>query len=132
MFDVPGLLEPYDVAIDPDTGEAWVVLAGAAPLSEWIPDSSDGYVPQQVFNCRSVLLGVHHSQLTPGLLGHIIAGQLEQHAFALLARPPALHVVVTGRNARPALIEAADLVTEMTAVKHHFAAGVKAQQGIEF
>jgi cob(I)alamin adenosyltransferase len=51
---------------------------------------------------------------------------------ALLARPPGLHVVVTGRNARPALIEAADLVTEMTAVKHHFAAGVKAQQGIEF
>jgi cob(I)alamin adenosyltransferase len=47
-------------------------------------------------------------------------------------RPPALHVVVTGRNARPALIEAADLVTEMVAVKHHFAAGVRAQQGIEF
>ena len=45
---------------------------------------------------------------------------------------PGLHVVVTGRNARPALIEAADLVTEMGAVKHHFAAGVKAQQGIEF
>ena len=37
-----------------------------------------------------------------------------------------------GRNAKPALIEAADLVTEMTLVKHHFAAGVKAQQGIEF
>jgi len=51
---------------------------------------------------------------------------------ALAARPPALHVVVTGRNARPALIEAADLVTEMTLVKHHFAAGVKAQEGIEF
>ena len=51
---------------------------------------------------------------------------------ALAARPPALHVVVTGRNARPALLEAADLVTEMTAVKHHFAAGVKAQEGIEF
>ncbi len=50
----------------------------------------------------------------------------------LMARPPGVHVVVTGRNARPALIEAADLVTEMTAVKHHFAAGVKAQQGIEF
>jgi cob(I)alamin adenosyltransferase len=43
-----------------------------------------------------------------------------------------LHVVVTGRNAKPALIEAADLVTEMGSVKHHFAAGVKAQQGIEF
>src|ERR1700712_2321987 len=51
---------------------------------------------------------------------------------ALATRPPGLHVVITGRNARPALIEAADLVTEMVATKHHFAAGVKAQQGIEF
>lgn len=51
---------------------------------------------------------------------------------ALATRPAGLHVVVTGRNARPALIEAADLVTEMTLVKHHFAAGVKAQEGIEF
>jgi cob(I)alamin adenosyltransferase len=42
------------------------------------------------------------------------------------------HVVITGRNAKPALIEAADLVTEMTPVKHHFAAGVRAQSGIEF
>ncbi len=51
---------------------------------------------------------------------------------ALAARPSGLHVVVTGRNARPALIAAADLVTEMTLVKHHFAAGVRAQEGIEF
>ena len=51
---------------------------------------------------------------------------------ALTARRDGLHVVVTGRNAKPALIEAADLVTEMTLVKHHFAAGVKAQAGIEF
>ncbi len=43
-----------------------------------------------------------------------------------------MHVVVTGRNAKPELVEAADLVTEMGQVKHHFAAGVKAQQGIEF
>jgi cob(I)alamin adenosyltransferase len=50
----------------------------------------------------------------------------------LAARPPALHVVVTGRNARPAMIAAADLVTEMTLIKHHFAAGVRAQEGIEF
>ena len=50
----------------------------------------------------------------------------------LAARPPGLHVVVTGRNARPALISAADLVTEMVAVKHHFAAGVRAQEGVEF
>ena len=51
---------------------------------------------------------------------------------ALKARRADLHVVVTGRNAKPALVEAADLVTEMGAVKHHFAAGVKAQKGIEF
>jgi cob(I)alamin adenosyltransferase len=51
---------------------------------------------------------------------------------ALKGRREGLHVVVTGRNAKPALVEAADLVTEMGAAKHHFAAGVKAQQGIEF
>jgi cob(I)alamin adenosyltransferase len=50
----------------------------------------------------------------------------------LQARRPNLHVVVTGRNAKPEMIEAADLVTEMSLVKHHFAAGVKAQEGIEF
>jgi cob(I)alamin adenosyltransferase len=51
---------------------------------------------------------------------------------ALTARRAGLHVIVTGRNAKPELIAAADLVTEMTLVKHHFAAGVKAQAGIEF
>lgn len=47
-------------------------------------------------------------------------------------KPEMLHVIVTGRNAKPELIEAADLVTEMTMVKHPFRAGVKAQKGIEF
>jgi cob(I)alamin adenosyltransferase len=61
-------------------------------------------------------------------------GYLDLHAVVatLSARRPGLHVVVTGRNAKPELIAAADLVTEMTLVKHHFAAGVKAQPGIEF
>jgi cob(I)alamin adenosyltransferase len=57
---------------------------------------------------------------------------LDEVVATLRARRPDLHVVVTGRNAKPELIEAADLVTEMGAVKHHFAAGVKAQAGIEF
>jgi cob(I)alamin adenosyltransferase len=48
------------------------------------------------------------------------------------ARRSDLHIVVTGRNAKPELIAAADLVTDMSLVKHHFAAGVKAQPGIEF
>ena len=57
---------------------------------------------------------------------------LTEVVTALVKRRPGLHVVVTGRNAKPALIEAADLVTEMGAVKHHFSAGVKTQAGIEF
>lgn len=57
---------------------------------------------------------------------------IDEVVTALKARRPDLHVVVTGRNAKPELIDAADLVTEMTLVKHHFAAGVKAQEGIEF
>jgi cob(I)alamin adenosyltransferase len=48
------------------------------------------------------------------------------------ARPAMTHLVVTGRNAPTALIEAADLVTEMTQVKHPFRGGVKAQPGVEF
>jgi cob(I)alamin adenosyltransferase len=51
---------------------------------------------------------------------------------ALKARPAMKHVVVTGRNAKEELIEAADLVTEMEQVKHPFRSGVKAQKGIEF
>ncbi len=57
---------------------------------------------------------------------------LEAVVEAFKARREGLHVVVTGRNAKPALVEAADLVTEMGMTKHHFSAGVKAQQGIEF
>jgi cob(I)alamin adenosyltransferase len=57
---------------------------------------------------------------------------LDEVVAVLKAKPRDLHVVVTGRNARPELIEAADLVTEMTLVKHPFRAGVKAQPGIEF
>ena len=51
---------------------------------------------------------------------------------ALKARRPELTVVVTGRNAKPELIALADCVTEMGALKHHFGAGFKAQEGIEF
>ena len=57
---------------------------------------------------------------------------LDEVLAVLAAKPDDLHVVITGRNAKPELIEAADLVTEMTMVKHPFRAGVKAQKGIEF
>lgn len=57
---------------------------------------------------------------------------LDEVVATLADRRDDLHVVVTGRNAKEPLIEAADLVTEMSLVKHHFKAGVKAQEGIEF
>ena len=52
--------------------------------------------------------------------------------FLQTEKPPMTHVVLTGRNAKPELIDLADLVTEMTLVKHPFRAGIKAQAGVEF
>src|SRR5580704_527644 len=57
---------------------------------------------------------------------------LDEVLAVLKAKPRDLHVIVTGRNAKAELIELADLVTEMTLVKHPFRSGVKAQKGIEF
>jgi cob(I)alamin adenosyltransferase len=53
-------------------------------------------------------------------------------AFLAAEKPPLTHVVLTGRNAGEALIAAADLVTEMTLIKHPFRSGIKAQAGVEF
>ena len=52
--------------------------------------------------------------------------------FLKTSKPPMTHVVLTGRNAKEELIEIADLVTEMTLVKHPFRSGIKAQPGVEF
>ena len=57
---------------------------------------------------------------------------VEEVVATLVSRRPDLHVLVTGRNANPMLMEAADLVTEFQLVKHPFNAGIKAQAGIEF
>lgn len=53
-------------------------------------------------------------------------------AFLQTEKPPMTHVVLTGRNAKDALIDAADLVTEMELIKHPFRAGIKAQIGVEY
>ena len=53
-------------------------------------------------------------------------------AFLRDEKPEMTHVVLTGRNAKPELIELADLVTEMTLVKHPFRSGIKGQKGVEF
>ena len=61
-------------------------------------------------------------------------GYLEPGAVleALKARAPRTHVIVTGRGARPEVMDYADLVTEMREVKHPFTAGIKAQRGIDY
>jgi cob(I)alamin adenosyltransferase len=53
-------------------------------------------------------------------------------AFLKTEKPAMTHVVLTGRNAKEELIEIADLVTEMTLVKHPFRSGIKGQKGVEF
>lgn len=53
-------------------------------------------------------------------------------AFLLSEKPAQTHVVLTGRNAKDSLMEVADLVTEMTLIKHPFRSGIKAQKGVEF
>ncbi len=57
---------------------------------------------------------------------------IEEIVETLRNKPEDTHVIVTGRNAKDELIEIADLVTEMTQIKHPFRSGVKAQAGIEF
>lgn len=57
---------------------------------------------------------------------------IEEVIKVLQQKPPMTHVILTGRNAKPELIEIADLVTEMTMIKHPFRNGVKAQAGIEY
>jgi len=57
---------------------------------------------------------------------------LEEVIETLKAKPDDTHVIVTGRNAKDELVEIADLVTDMTQIKHPFRAGVKAQVGVEF
>jgi len=51
---------------------------------------------------------------------------------ALIQRPEQVHVICTGRNAHPKLVEAADLVTEMKEVKHPYTKGILAQRGIDY
>ncbi|MBW1689368.1 MAG: cob(I)yrinic acid a,c-diamide adenosyltransferase, partial [Deltaproteobacteria bacterium] len=57
---------------------------------------------------------------------------IEEVLKTLKSKPDGLHLVLTGRNAHPRVIEIADLVTEMKEIKHPFREGIKAQKGIEF
>ena len=84
---------------------------------------------------RSVIAQNRHQMVILDELTYLITyGVLDcaDVVSCLANRPPDMHVVVTGRGAAPELVAIADLVTEMSLVKHPFEQGVKAQKGIEF
>ncbi len=128
------------------TGER-TVLEGFGPLVEW-HTMGEGFTWETQDRARDVAACERAWTVALGLLSRpglslLVLDELnialryeylplDAVIAALAGRTPGLHVVVTGRNAKPALIEAADLVTEMTLVKHHFSAGVATQEGIEF
>ena len=90
--------------------EAW------AEVEKFLQDPAFGMVVLDELN-----IAIHHEYVS-----------LEQVLTAVAQRPPMLHVVITGRGAKPELIEAADLVSEMKMIKHPFRNGIKAQKGVEF
>ncbi len=82
----------------------------------------------------AIVSGAYAVVILDELLGAITAGlvSLEQVLELIALKPPMLHLVLTGRDAPPELIDAADLVTEMRLVKHPYEAGIVAQRGVEF
>jgi cob(I)alamin adenosyltransferase len=81
-----------------------------------------------------MLSGEYQMIILDEILGSVKAGlvTLDQLMDLVAAKPPDLHLVLTGRNAPPELIEVADLVTEMNPIKHPHQAGIMAQRGVEF
>jgi cob(I)alamin adenosyltransferase len=90
--------------------EAWGMAEG------YLRDPEVGMVILDELN-----IAIHHGYVS-----------LEDVLKAAADRPPMLHVVITGRGAKPELIAAADLVSEMKMLKHPFRSGIKAQPGVEF
>ena len=86
------------------------------------------------FSC-ALMRRNHHQLVILDELTYLITYKMiseKELLTGLARRPKEMHVVVTGRNASPGLIDAADLVTEMREIKHPYARGVKAGKGIEF
>jgi len=86
------------------------------------------------FAKQAIFSGKHKMVVLDELTYLITYGMVPEEDIldCLKNRPSAVHIVVTGRDASPGLIELADLVTEMNDLKHPFHSGVKAQRGIEF
>jgi cob(I)alamin adenosyltransferase len=106
------------------------VSKGKGPTPEDIKAAQAGWVlASQAIHSGEydlVILDELNNAIHYGLL------KLDDVLQGIKDRPEALHVLVTGRNARPEMVAAADLVTEMVCVKHPFQRGIAAQPGIDF
>ncbi len=118
----------------PDQLEIHVMGRGFTWKSEDI--DKDIKVAQEAWDfAKQVVLSNKYDLIVLDELTYLISYGMvaeEEVVNFLKLRPEKLHVVVTGRGASQSLMDAADLVTEMKDIKHPFAAGVKAQPGIEF
>ncbi|MBV9601471.1 MAG: cob(I)yrinic acid a,c-diamide adenosyltransferase [Chloroflexi bacterium] len=100
------------------------------PLEDHAAAATHGWsVAQQI-----VREGDYDVVVLDEILGAVNAGLVPRDELIELVRskPPLLHLVLTGRNAPPELVEVADLVSEIQPIKHPFQRGIKAQRGIEF
>jgi cob(I)alamin adenosyltransferase len=86
------------------------------------------------FAREAVQSGKYQMVVLDEIMASIHAGLIDLADVVALVRdkPPALHLVLTGRNTPPELVEVADLVSEVHPIKHPFAAGIPAQRGVEF
>jgi cob(I)alamin adenosyltransferase len=100
------------------------------PMEEHAAAATVGWQAAQ----RLVREGGYDMVVLDEVLGAVGAGlvSLDELLDLVRTKPKALHLVLTGRGAPPALIDAADLVSEVQPVKHPFQKGIKAQRGIEF
>lgn len=111
-------------------GPGFVELGGGSPHPE------EGALAAETFRAarEQVLSGRYDMVILDEVNYAVHYGlvSLEEVLALIRERPPQVHLVLTGRGARPEVVEAADLVTEMRKVKHPYRSGVKAQKGVEF
>ena len=100
------------------------------PMEEHVAAAQAGIVEAR----EAITSGAFEVVLLDEILGAINADlvTLDQVLELVAAKPPMLHLILTGRNAPEALIERADLVTEMRLIKHPYQSGIVAQRGVEF
>ncbi len=116
-------------------GGAPVLPLGEGFTWEVGPERSQELALQAWERCREAIMSGEHDLVVCDEINIALAKgflEVDEVLGALGARPDHVHVVLTGRSAPAALIDFADLVTEMRVVKHPYASGVKAQPGIEF